>query len=454
MFGVGEQDGMPYYVMQLIRGEGLHAVLAAGVANWGLPWKRPDRPSSSASSTRSRDHPAADDLVAPSLSCPCHGDWTFVAEIGMQAADALHYAHKQGVLHRDVKPANLILDPARRVWVADFGLAKLVDTHALTATGDILGTLQYLAPECLAGESDARSDVYGLGATLYELLTLQPPYPMESPARLVKQVADADPLEPHQLNSRIPRDLETIVLKAMAREPRRRYATAGDLAHDLQAFLEDRPITARRQSWVGRGWRWCRRNPTTAILSAGVIAAFVLAGVVGWVGYANTKRALAAEASRVKEAEDARADAVKARNNAELLSTKLEANLKISLQAFGKVFEAAAGARPGFGAGPWGRPPGLGGRGAPGFVTNSLPGPSGAGRGPGFAGGPLADDIADKSAILEEILAFYDKFAEQNSTNPPFQLEAAKARRRVGEARDGSARPRSRQHHFAALGRS
>ena len=328
VFGVGEQEGMPYYVMQLIRGEGLHTIAHR--------WRRErDQLADSAGSTvefgrletsPELPKPTAPESIEPAPG-PAYGNWAFIAEIGMQAADALHYAHKQGVLHRDVKPANLILDPAGRVWVADFGLAKLINTHALTATGDILGTLQYLAPECLTGDADARSDVYGLGATLYELLALRPPYAMESPARLIKQVADAQPISPRQINPAIPRDLETIVLKAMAPDPARRYPTAQDLAHDLLAFLQDRPIAARRESWVGRSWRWCRRNPTNAILAASVILALVLAGVIGWVGYARTTTALDAEARRLKEAEDARADADRARNDAIQLSYQLVANL-------------------------------------------------------------------------------------------------------------------------------
>lgn len=446
VFGVGEQDGIPYYVMQLIRGEGLHAVatrwrFASGknceqsgsTVEFGKIDTRPDH-------TTAAPVPAEENL-------PRYGNWAFVAETGLQAADALHYAHLQGVLHRDVKPANLILDPIGRVWVADFGLAKLVNTHALTATGDILGTLQYLAPECLHGESDARSDVYGLGATLYELLTLQPPYPMDNPARLVKAVADAGPPRPRQINPDIPRDLETIVLKAMAREPHRRYATARDLARDLQAFIEDRPITARRESPAGRAWRWCRRNPTVAILSVNMAAALVLAGVVGWVGYANTRQALEAEGRRREEAEAARADALLARNEAVLASERLEANLKLSLDAFSDVFEAAAGTRDGFGFGTWARP--FGGGPPP---MGPPPPPQGGPVGPGFlglGGGPggrgpasfVTGEVADKAAILEAILAFYERFARQNATHHGLQFEAARAYRRVGEAHGFFAKP-------------
>src|SRR5262249_52159612 len=152
------------------------------------------------------------------VSAPDYGSWRFIADVGLQAAYALHYAHRQGVFHRDVKPANLILD-GETVWVTDFGLAKMMNLDGLTATGDILGTRQYLPPECLTGDADARSDVYGLGGTLYEMLTLDPPFTADSTAKLIKMVADTDPPPPRELNPDIPRDLETIVLKAMAREP-------------------------------------------------------------------------------------------------------------------------------------------------------------------------------------------------------------------------------------------
>lgn len=445
VFGVGEQDGLPYYVMQLIRGQGLHAVIhcwrqqagkAPPLARSTLVTHKTDALKNQMLSTSG---PVRGSTPEDS---PKYGDWSFIAEMGLQAAEALHYAHKQGVLHRDVKPANLILDPAGRVWVADFGLAKLVDLHGLTASGDILGTLQYVAPECLSGDSDARSDVYGLGATLYELLTLEAPYPSDSPARLIKQVAEATPPAPRQLNPNIPHDLETIVLKAMAREPHQRYASARELASDLRAFLDDRPIRARRQSWLDRSVRWCRRNPTIAVLTTSTVAALALATVLGWVGYARTKRALDAEAARRTEAEKAQADADKARREAEEASIRLDANLTLSLQAFEKVFEAAGGTRLGpllwFGPGGPGSP----GGGPVGFVGPG--GPSGPGRAVGalFGGGPgggPAEAAATQAAVLEAILAFYDKFAEQNAsyqgvTSAKLQFEAGKGYRRVGEA--------------------
>src|SRR5262249_21125255 len=153
----------------------------------------------------------------------------------------------QGVLHRDIKPSNLLLDETGNVWVTDFGLAKAAsDSDDLTHTGDVVGTLRYMAPERFNGPGDVRSDVYALGLTLYELLTLRPAFEEADRNKLVKQVMHGEPPRPRQLNPRVPRDLETVVLKAIARDPAHRYATAEDFGTDLQRFLDDEPILARR----------------------------------------------------------------------------------------------------------------------------------------------------------------------------------------------------------------
>ncbi len=436
VFGVGEQDGLPYYVMQLIPGIGLHSL----VRQWRKRLRKGDQAKDETLALRPDTKPANTpppfEAAESELTGPEFGNWQFVAEIGLQAADAIRYAHKQGVLHRDVKPANLILD-GEIVWVTDFGLAKMMNTEGLTATGDILGTLQYLPPECLTGTADPRSDVYGLGATLYELLTLEPPYSADSPARLIKKLADADPPAPRALNPNIPRDLETIVLKAMAREPSARYASAHDLAHDLEAFLDDRPIKARRTTMLSRAWRTCRRNPAIASLAFSTAAALVLAAVTGWVGFAreedrrkDAEAGFAREEDRRKDAENAKraaevakADADRATNEARELSSRLEANLKLSLETFEEVFEVAGGSgQPGFGGPTPPRGPG---------------GPNPVGTPPG----PGTELASGKAAILEAVLAFYDKFAEQNAPNQQVQFEAAKASRRVCEANVWLKRP-------------
>ena len=181
-----------------------------------------------------------------------------VARIGLQAAEAIAYAHQHKVLHRDIKPSNLLLDLQGTVWVTDFGLAKAEGTDALTHTGDIVGTLRYMAPERFRGEADARSDVYALGLTLYEMLALEPAFAAEQRARLIDKILHAEAPNPRQLDSRIPRDLETITLKAMARDPSDRYRTAAELAEDLRRFLGDRPIVARPVGPVERTWRWSK----------------------------------------------------------------------------------------------------------------------------------------------------------------------------------------------------
>src|SRR5262249_27048006 len=169
-----------------------------------------------------------------------------VAQMGVQVAGALDYAHKQGILHRDIKPSNLLLDARGTVWVTDFGLAKAEDAEELSHTGDIVGTLRYMAPERFTGWSDPRSDVYGLGITLSEMLPLRPAFHESNRAQLVERITRDDPPPLRKLDRSIPRDLETIVLKAIAKEPTRRYRTAGELADDLRRFLAGEPVRARR----------------------------------------------------------------------------------------------------------------------------------------------------------------------------------------------------------------
>ena len=153
--------------------------------------------------------------------------WQSVATIGVQVAEAMEYAHKQGIHHRDIKPSNLLLDSQGTVWVADFGLAKADDQQNLTHTGDILGTLRYMPPEAFEGKTDARSDVYSLGLTLYEMLAFRAAFGENERNRLIKEVTEAEPDRLGKLNRQVPPDLETIVHKAIDKDPARRYASAG-----------------------------------------------------------------------------------------------------------------------------------------------------------------------------------------------------------------------------------
>ncbi len=299
VFGVGEEDGLHYYVMQYIQGQGLDEVLSelrrlkhekqpsgAGPLSGELKGSTSalsvetvaramltlgDGPPScvpdpgldevggtGASLTSQRDDggspsavgsPSGSSLVLPGPTgegrkSKAESYWHSVARIGAQVAGALHYAHQQGVLHRDIKPSNLLLDSQGSVWITDFGLAKAADEADLTATGDILGTLRYMAPERFRGTSDPRGDVYALGTTLYELLTLCPAFVGTDRESLIHRITQSEPTRPTRLDPEVPRDLETICLKAIDREPTHRYQTAGELAEDLRRFLEDRPIQA------------------------------------------------------------------------------------------------------------------------------------------------------------------------------------------------------------------
>jgi WD40 repeat protein/serine/threonine protein kinase len=333
VFGVGEQDGQPYYVMQFIQGLGLDTVLIELKHLAGGPAATPG-PSAAgpaaalAQSLVTGSLIAAADPHAPTLTTtevtpetsatlagPAAGRapsstssaalslssrsavlpgqaganpgrrasyWQSVAQIGIQVANALDYAHKQGVLHRDIKPSNLLLDLHGTVWVTDFGLSKAADHEDLTRTGDVVGTLRYLPPEAFEGRYDSRGDVYSLGLTLYELVALRRAFGDVDRWRVVKQITTGEPLRLDRVVPAIPRDLATIIHKAIAREPGGRYQSAAELAADLQRFADDRPIQARRIRATERAWRWARRNP----LAAGLAAASVLLLVAGSVSSA------------------------------------------------------------------------------------------------------------------------------------------------------------------------
>lgn len=202
------------------------------------------------------------------------------AEMVAAAADALDYAHRHGVIHRDVKPSNILLDGDGRPHLMDFGLAKRdLDETPVTLDGQFLGTPAYVSPEQARGEShdvDGRTDVYSLGVILYELLTGERPF-RGNRQMLLLQVLYDEPRPPRQLNDKIPRDLETICVKSMAKTPARRYATAGELADDLRRFLRGEPIRARPVGRLERLWRWSRRNP----VAAGLLLAMSLNSAFG-----------------------------------------------------------------------------------------------------------------------------------------------------------------------------
>lgn len=355
IFGVGRQDAMHYFVMQLIDGQGLDNVLSElrrlkqpGRSTLGT--NEPSRlligstlsgrieldPATTGRADESKhETPPANSQTANPQSAnqlPTSSDsaidyYRSAARLIVQAADALNYANAQGVLHRDLKPANLLLDGAGTLWITDFGLAKASDSDDLTNTGDIVGTLRYMAPERFQNECTAQSDIYGLGLTLYELVTLRPAYDEVDRATLVARIIHEAPPSPRKIATDLPRDLETILLKAVSRTPSSRYSTAGEFADDLRRFLDDRPIRARRIGPIERTWRWCRRNPAIASLTVGIIISLIAVSFA----YYNTGEALA-------DAKTARSNESQALAEAEQRALDAESAEKLAAEAVDQYF--------------------------------------------------------------------------------------------------------------------
>jgi serine/threonine protein kinase/Flp pilus assembly protein TadD len=315
---VGCERGVHFYAMQHIEGHSLAALirelrLLAGVpategsSAGGAPalagemasghWapsqrSRTDEPSTGPSLPGSAGlpSPAAETTsraaAALSTERPAKRRTYFrtVAGLGVQAAEALEFAHELGVVHRDIKPANLLVDARGHLWVTDFGLAHCQGNPGLTMTGDLVGTLRYMSPEqALArrGQVDHHTDIYSLGVTLYELLTLEPAVAGQDRQELLRQIALEEPRPPRRLNGAIPVELETIVLKAMAKNPAERYATAQELADDLNRFLEDKPIRARRPTLLERATKWSRRHRPVVVAAVVLLVVAVIGLAMG-----------------------------------------------------------------------------------------------------------------------------------------------------------------------------
>ncbi len=329
-----------------------------------------------------------------------HGAEQFeeIARIGADAATALHHAHRHAVLHRDVKPSNLIVDEDGKTWVADFGIAKVLDNAVVSQTGAFVGTLQYASPEQLDGQFEVTSDVYGLGLTLYELLTLRPAREEANYAQLLHQVRSVPVTSPAAIEPEVPADLAAIVAKATSHEPNHRYTSAAALADDLNRFLDGQPVRARTITGIERAWRWCRRNPGTS-LSLGTAAAAVFgAAVFGWFAYLSASSAL--ERERIANTKVGKS------LEAQMLATeRAEANLTRSLEAFDDLFDAVAG------------------RDLELLMSDDDSGDS-----------PRLSTISERDLdILERLLEFYDGFATDNASDPRLGLDRARALRRIGD---------------------
>jgi len=420
---VGCERGVPFYAMQFIEGRSLAQLIAelrrlegldqadqseAGLADFptstlaanlvggrmaGAGTRPADRDVTTFREER-RNEPApappapSAELGTPTPrpgSGPSSGSSTrggtcirTVAQFGVQVAEALDHAHTRGILHRDIKPANLLLDDQGQLWITDFGLAQIQGNPGLTLTGDILGTLRYMSPEQALAKRvviDGRTDVYSLGVTLYEVLTLRPAIDGRDRQEILRKIAQEEPAPPRKLNPAVPRDLETILLKAMAKEPTGRYATAKELADELQRFLEDRPIRARRPSLGDRAAKLSRRH--RAVVFSVVTSTFLFLILTVVVLVASNFQIRAEEKRTAEQRERAESNSRKAREVVDRMFTRVAKDLEHT---------------------------------------------------------PRMEKI--RRALLEDALEFYQGFLKENETSPALRHEAARAYMRVGEIED------------------
>lgn len=303
-----------------------------------------------------------------------------IVDVGIQAADGLHYAHAQGTLHRDIKPGNLMLDGNGVVWVTDFGLAKAMEGDDITHTENVVGTIRYMTPEQFRGNTDSRSDIYSLGITLYELVTGKRAWSATGRSALINEIMEGQ-LEPlRRIVANIPRDLETVILKATAPDVKHRYQTAGGLAEDLRRFAADRPILARRASPFERLWRWGRRNPVVAGLSLATTLSLTMFAVAAAVGYSAERD----QRERAEETSD------------------------LALEALDRIFEKFA----------------------PG---DSIAASSSSLAGDGSSSAEHAVLSPEAARLLAGMLEFYERLASQSDDDPKLLLKCAQARQRVGD---------------------
>ncbi|HEV3204533.1 MAG TPA: serine/threonine-protein kinase, partial [Gemmataceae bacterium] len=391
---VGCERGVHYYAMQFIEGQTLAAVIqqwrgtrGEGQGTRGEEPRGAEGGAATVDEVRGRHETLPEGLrfTSPitrhSPLATLHLFFRTVAQFGVQAAEALEHAHQLGVVHRDIKPANLLVDVRGTLWITDFGLAHFQNQDGLTMTGDLVGTLRYMSPEqALAKRAlvDHRTDIYSLGVTLYELMTLEPAFSGRDREELLWQIAFEEPRPLRQLNKSIPLELETIVLKAIEKNPAERYATAQELADDLERFLGDKPIQARRPTLLHRARKWSRRH--RAVVAATAVS-LVLLLVLAVVGLAVNNVMIERERQETKKEKD------KAQEEKE----RTRENLQLALQALDKIYVKAV--------------------------------EEGAPRDPQRA--------KEYRQLLQDGLQFYEAFAEKNSANPDVGGETGLAYLRV-----------------------
>lgn len=423
VFGAGEDQGFHFYVMEFVDGQSIRQKLKNQISEnretseFHLPPSSLSGDEAVASDGRTiglQYRPEPSEATTTELG-PERYKW--VAQTGVQIADALAYAHEKEILHRDIKPANLVLDNNDTVWLTDFGLAKSlhseVDQTVVTKTGDILGTPQYMAPESFSGKYDCRSETYCLGLTLYELATLKPAFANASTPEVIRAVTAASPTAPRKIDPHLPADLSTVIEKAIAKEPKQRYQTAAELRDDLRAFVEDRPISARRTTLLGQFLRFSRRNPLAASLTGVLVLTLGLLAVTAAVGYWATSSALddlrEKQISLQQEQLATRQALQLADWNGKQLQSQFkraETNVDVALEAFDQVFRQLISR----------------GTGRSGDLDID-----------GFQqiAGVQRAITEDDALFVEKLLEFYHRLAIDGNNNKDFRTESATASRRI-----------------------
>jgi len=388
VISVGCERGVHYYAMQFIEGRTLAAVIAELRRDAGNDGARmtndegsPNDKARISKQPSAPHEPKPDETplalrhstldIPSSLGLRHSSFFRTVANLGLQAAEALEHAHQLGVVHRDIKPATMLLDVRGNLWITDFGLAHCQSQAGITMSGDLVGTLRYMSPEQALGKRfaiDHRTDIYSLGVTLYELLTLELAFAGHDREEVLRQIALEEPRPPRQRNKAIPRELETIVLKAVDKSPEARYATAQELADDLRRFLEDKPIRAKRPTLAQRVAKWSRRHRS-------VVWAAVLLLVVALIGSSVATLLIARE-----------------RDAANTNYLTAQENLDTAYQILDEIYVATAEKRL-----------------------------------------PREKELTPEDRqFLAKTLTFYERIAHQHSSDPKVRLKTAEAYYRVG----------------------